>query len=83
MSKVFIVMGTTGEYSDRSDWPVVAYTDGLKAQQHVEDATKAAKAIEVTRENRFDTEEVNEYDANMRMDYTGTDYFLYEVELND
>lgn len=33
--KIFVVMGTHGEYSDRSEWPVCAYEKEVLAQDHV------------------------------------------------
>jgi hypothetical protein len=85
MAKIYIVMGTTGEYSDRSEWPVAAYFDVLKAQEHVENATKVAQGIEVTRTSPYWThpDQSNQYDPNMQMDYTGTQYFLMDVEIKD
>ena len=34
--KVYVVMGTSGDYSDRREWVVCAYTDEALAKQHVE-----------------------------------------------
>lgn len=41
MKTIYILQGTTGEYSDRTDWIVRAYSnkeDAVKAQQDVTDA---------------------------------------------
>jgi hypothetical protein len=82
--KTFVVMGTTGEYSDRDEWPVCGYSNEENAKQHVKEATRVAKHIESTRENRYSIPHgSNPYDPNMCMDYTGTDYFYHEVELRD
>jgi hypothetical protein len=83
--KIFVVMGTTGEYSDRSEWPVIGYFDEKKAQEHVENAAKVAKGIEATRTSPYwtDPDQSNQYDPHMRMDYTGTSYYLMEVDLVD
>ena len=80
--KVYVVMGSTGEYSDRSEWPVVAFMDEEKAKQRVIDAERKAKELEVTRKDRYRIEKgANEFDAEMQMDYTGTSYFYYTVGL--
>lgn len=42
---VYVVMGTTGEYSDRIEWVVIAYDNETKAQQHVTLATQEAHRI--------------------------------------
>lgn len=34
MSKVYVVMGSHGEYSDRSEWCVAAYLDEALAKAH-------------------------------------------------
>jgi hypothetical protein len=79
---IYVVMGTTGEYSDRTEWPVVAFCQKDTAEKLIEQATKRAKEIEATREERYYVERgCNEFDPDMTMDYTGTYYFLYEVEL--
>lgn len=89
MSKIYIVMGTTGEYSERSEWPVCAYTDQQQAQKHAADASAVAREELVKCEadgayyDAFDERRatVNPYDPNMDLNYNGTSYFLYEVEL--
>lgn len=81
--KIFVVEGTTGEYSDRSEWPVMAYVDEEKAKEHVVNAERRAKELEATRRDYFDNVEkgANEFDPEMIMDYTGTSYYYYDVEL--
>lgn len=46
MTHVFVVMGMEGEYSDRTEWPVAAYLDRAKAEQHVTAVEMAARAWE-------------------------------------
>ena len=36
MTTIYIVYGSTGEYSDRSEWPVAAYMDETLARTHRE-----------------------------------------------
>lgn len=33
--KIYVVMGTSGEYSDRTEWPIVAYMSEERAKQKV------------------------------------------------
>ena len=82
MEKIYVVEGTTGEYSDSMDWPVMAYRDEEAAKAHVVRATERAKEIEVSRADRYNVPEgANEHDPHMLMDYTGTHYNYYAVEL--
>jgi len=86
---IYIVMGTTGEYSDQMTWPVAAYFDKKLAEQHeklaYDWALKAAKPdsnAETWRERFWEGRaEKNPYDPDMKMDYTGTDYFCYTIEI--
>lgn len=48
MPSVFVVIGQSGEYSDRRDWPVAAYTDRALAERHEFAATKRAKEFHDT-----------------------------------
>jgi len=84
---IYVVMGTTGEYSDKSDWPVIAYTDELKAQQHVINATRKANEWEAIRANDVQFTRPpkgwSEYDPNMQMDCAGTFYYYITTELVD
>lgn len=41
MTTLYVVMGSSGEYSDRSEWMVAAYADQPKAQEHVARVTRA------------------------------------------
>lgn len=49
MTTLYVVMGSHGEYSDRSEWMVAAYLDEQKGQEHVRrvgDALRSFLAIE-------------------------------------
>lgn len=85
METVFVVMGSTGEYSDRGEWSVVAYTVEADAKAHVERAQARAREIF----QKFDgstwgwerEKDPNEHDPNMCLDYTGTRYYVMPVPL--
>lgn len=94
-TRIFVVMGTTGEYSDRTEWPVLAFTDKTAAEKLVVQASRRAAEIHNQPSNglsyRVDLamaeargerlEPLNEFDPEMQMDYTGTFYEILEVDL--
>ena len=83
--KIYVVFGTTGEYSDRSEWPVKAFRMKRKAVALVTKATDRAKALEQSTPEyqHYEAEGQNEFDPDMKMDYTGTTYYICTVELED
>lgn len=88
---IYIVQGTTGEYSNRNDWLVCAYRTQEQADEHASKATHRAKEIQeqVHKDGcRYTDREreiwrTNEYDPDMQMDYTGTLYIVMETELRE
>jgi hypothetical protein len=82
--KIYIVNGTTGEYSDRDDWVVCAYTSLDKAEEHASNAMHRAKEIQHSHRQYYRPQPgENEFDIHMQMDYTGTEYYVDETELKD
>lgn len=86
--KIFIVEGSTGEYSDHDEWPVAAYKDEELAKEHVRLADEEYRVWLGGRDpyslGYLERQEVvNSYDPEMRMDYTGLSYSYYTVELRD
>jgi len=87
--KVYIVFGTTGEYSDRQEWPVCGYKERVRADKHADEAMIWAHLLKekvddegkTVFENRDNL--VSPYDEDIRMDYTGTDYYVLEVDIVD
>jgi hypothetical protein len=81
---VYVVFGQTGEYSDRTEWPVMAYYDEASAKAHVKRAGIAANELFVRYEKvgypRTDNYE-NPHDPDMKLDYTGTTYYYLVVPL--
>lgn len=86
---IFVVMGTTGEYSDRNEWPVVAYTDEQQAKIHIDAASEYARTLKIERDKSDDqwtfvlrpapldpTIEMNVYSD-------GTTYYYMTIELFD
>lgn len=84
MTAIYAVVGVTGEWSDRREWPVAAYTDELSAQAHVEAATRRANEIFVATGDYGPRDgHANEHDPAMEMDYTGTQYEIWAFGLCD
>jgi hypothetical protein len=80
--KIYIVEGTTGDYSDRTDWVVCAFRSKKKAEDLAHKAMRRAKEIQISRPSRYDAPKgENEFDAKMQMDYTGTEYYIVECDL--
>jgi hypothetical protein len=84
---IYIVEGSTGEYSDHQEWPVVAYEEEIDAKLHVAAAEEWARVNSVSTQSdtlldyheRSDLK--NPYDEGMRIDYTGVRYHYYSVEV--
>jgi hypothetical protein len=86
MSKIHVVMGSTGEYSDRSEWPVRAFASEEKAKELVASADRAAKELAVTTQGMdwkkaSELLKQNKLDPDVMIDYTGTTYYYMTVEL--
>lgn len=74
---IYLVVGDTGEYSDHTQWNVCYYTNRKDAEEHARKANVRAKEL---RPDRWKPGRgANQYDPNMRLDYTGTSYGVEEV----
>ena len=86
MHKAYIVMGKTGEWDSYTEWPVYAYLNKEKAEEHVSKANKRAKEIHTlimiaVDEDREIPELENEYDPVMYMEPNGTSYLIVDIPL--
>lgn len=81
--KVYVVMGSTGEYSDHNEWVVGAFLSEGKAKERVELASTRARELTLPDYPYMKEGEKNEYDPEFRADYTGTNYFYYTVSVLD
>jgi hypothetical protein len=83
--KIWVLFGMTGEYSDRQEWPVRAYKDQAEAQAARERCDAYAHSApdywHETYETRGKYVANNPDDPSMCLDYTGTEYGIYELEL--
>lgn len=87
-SFVYIVMGDTGEYSDRTEWPVLAFPSEEAAAGLVvkcEDFCRehgilnGDDKIHLSYSARANIK--NPHDENMYVDYTGVRYYVMPVRL--
>lgn len=83
MIEVHVVEGTTGEYEDRTEWPVVGFTDRARAEAFCKSINKwcQERSLHVHRYSGDDVP-TNPYDPHMQVDYTGTEYHLYTVTVD-
>ena len=96
---IHVVFGSTGEYSDRSEWPVRAFRDAAKAEAFEFMSTKWAHELKAsidahgvcnecygwddTKKTDCPRRQKPAHDPSFRIDYTGTDYYTVRVELED
>ena len=76
MAKIYIIMGTRGEYSCRQEWPEIAFVDEKKAEQYVIKKGQEARNEWIQNHGNNprdirDAEESNEI----------TTFYLVEIEL--
>jgi hypothetical protein len=76
MSKVYLVKGFSGEYSDVSQWIAAAFLDEDKAKDYLVRVQEIADRIKSE-----DSDEENELDSGMSDRGNGVDYSLHDVEL--
>lgn len=80
---IYIVFGSTGEYSDHIEWILKAFTDKSAAEDLVANATVEAQEA-IKKYPRYSIPKgANKYDPQMKVDYTGVNYYLVECELVD
>lgn len=85
--RIYVVQGSTGEYSDRNEWPVRAFKSEAKAKAMVVSLEEAARPFNDPGFDRF--ERAAEWKAAMAeagdpgasLDYTGVHYSYYWVVL--
>jgi len=77
---VYIVEGSTGEYSDFCSWIVKGFLDREKAETFALECQKEANTIEYS--SKFG-EPKHSLDKNFRIDYNGTTYRVFSLELEE
>lgn len=86
MKLIYVVMGTTGECSDRGEWPVYAFSSEEAAQRHAMKCQDWYLAnVERRANGRVNTSIIykNPFDPSMDVDYTGTRWYVMTVEMGD
>ncbi len=84
---LYIVFGATGEYSDRSEWPVTAYWHEEAAKRHITAVSAQVLAAGLKNPDRLDYSRREEaqkevtLDKHCRSDYNGVSYYLVEVNI--
>jgi hypothetical protein len=86
MAKCYIVVGMTGEYSDRSEWPVVVLDNEQAAKEYVAALdVQLQKIPQEYKDERWEHEDemqaIMSLDPSFYMDYTGTGYHIRECEI--
>lgn len=84
--KIWMVGGTTGEYGDRTKWVVDAWRSEAEAQARVKFLTDKMQELGVDYRAEWDArrkaeDAMREFDPAFSNDYTGTSYYICELEL--
>jgi hypothetical protein len=84
LKTIYIVEGTTGECSDRREWQIRAFLSKKKANALQALASKRAKELFTEYDKYYHIPRgANEFDPEMRADYTGVRYVVYSLELDE
>jgi len=84
---IYIVQGTTGEYSDRTEWLVRAFTREQDAKDEVGRLTHLWMGLRCeetwSEEGAAAEAEMRKHDPGFCVDYTGTSWRVLECPLSD
>jgi len=88
--KIYVIQGSTGEYSDHMEWPVCAFKDEQKAKDFVVQLTKEAQELFAASKHYleyeyYDSAEVGlpPNDPDFNCYYGRFNYVYFEAELKD
>lgn len=89
--KIYVVIGSTGEYSDFYEWNVCGYKDKNKAISRVNELNElVASYYDRERDGYEERENITDIirkhprgDKYFHIDYTGTFYLYGELEMED
>lgn len=91
--KIYIVMGSTGEYSDHSTWTVRAFVNYRRAEKFALGCVQLARTYKTIYNSFPETTEAldeaqracKDLDPRFSCDYTGTEYFVSQdgIELDE
>lgn len=87
-SKIWVVQGSTGEYSDHREWLVGYYLTEKEAQQSVTFLEQMSAVAESMKGQDYQytyyapaSKFMEQFDPYFQQDYIGTNYSAYEVEI--
>lgn len=91
MRTIYLVTGTTGEYADWSKWNVKAFDTmdmaiNFMEEIHtvIQDTLEGAGQEHIDHATRTRLEKaLKDLDPNVSIDYTGVDYEIEEIELEE
>jgi hypothetical protein len=85
--RVYVVMGVTGEFDERVQWPVAAFTDRGAAEKRAELAREwlDENLNLATVDNLWVWRQKNKnpHDPNMVVTNTAVEWFIYDLEIED
>lgn len=88
MKKIYVVGGTSGEYSDRTEWLVDAWETRQAAEARVVELKTLLQKLGITTyfdewsdEGKALIAKMRKEDPAFQYDYTGTDYYVSECDL--
>lgn len=84
--KIWMVGGTTGEYSDRMEWVVDAWRSEKEAQDRVVYLQQKMQELGIEKipygtKRDEAMKQMHKEDPAFYYDYTGTEYYVCELEL--
>ena len=78
---VYLVMGSSGEYDDFQEWPVVVYSNWSKADEHARRADKFDREWRKNNPKAFAEEYANPFDSTVTRSYYQNFYVVEEIEM--
>ena len=80
--RIYLVHGSTGEYSDRNEWVICGYKSREAAEQHKARAQQRQADLEAQHDYWGDIPlDANQFDLAKDIQYTGKTYQVSEIEL--
>lgn len=87
---IYLVIGSTGEYSGHTEWNVKAFTSKEKAWSFLESLEATIKSAAPDCPEFYETNQRNalekaliDLDPKVQVDYTGITYEIEEIELEE
>lgn len=82
---IFVVIGSTGEYSDHQEWPVASFDTEQAAQEHIaflSDTWRILKGggdLPGWTERQAAAKQMEAFDPSFKCDYTDSRYYFWKV----